>query len=140
MVEGPWQAPTNQVLAGPAVAPADGDSTAEAGFRALVASDLPGGGATVVNAVAGVGAGYKVARGLAAVTGTLDVNTGLATVVAAAVSMDDDPAITGNLASVVLGGTAGHITVKAWKPTASGDCTPIAATAVKNIFWIAVGT
>lgn len=92
----------------------------------------------------GLAAGYKVARGVDAVTGTLDKNTGLATVVAFVAILAEDPALTGHLVTFVLqtqsGGTAGHVTIKVWKPTAANDCTPIAATAAKNVAWIAIGT
>lgn len=101
--------------------------------------------AVPANAVAGIGSGYKVARGVASVTGSGDVVTGLATVVAVTVTLRDDAALTGHLTTATIGdqaGTpaAGSVTVKVWKPTADVDCTPIAATAAKSVNWIAVGT
>src|ERR1051326_4127595 len=94
--------------------------------------------------VQGLVAGYKVARGVDAVTGTLDKTTGLATVVAFVAVLAEDPALTGHLVTFTLptqsGGTAGHVTIKVWKPTAANHCTPIAATAAKNVSWIAIGT
>lgn len=96
-------------------------------------------------AVAGVASSYKVARGVASVTGSGDVVTGLATVVAVTVTLRDDAALTGNAVTATIGdqaGTpaAGSVTVSVWKPTGSGDCTPIAATGAKSVNWIAVGT
>lgn len=94
--------------------------------------------------VQGIAAGYKVARGVDAVTGTLDKTTGLTTVVAFVAVLAEDPALTGHLVTFTLpaqsGGTAGHVTIKVWKPTAANDCTPIAATVAKNVAWSAIGT
>ncbi|MDP2331814.1 MAG: hypothetical protein Q8M19_14080 [Reyranella sp.] len=104
------------------------------------------GGPAVDAIVAGVAAGYKIARGVAAVTGTETVATGLSHVVAAFASPQDDPdgvALAG--ASATVGDqagapAAGSIIVKAWKVTAVDNATLIAATAPKNINWVAVGT
>ena len=90
--------------------------------------------------IRGVGDGYKIARGSTSVTGTADITTGLATVVQAVVSLQDDVSLEANGTSVVNGSTAGHITVKVWKPTSSSDCTPAAATVAKTVRWIAIGT
>lgn len=100
--------------------------------------------AALATAPAGVAAGYKIARGVTAVTGTNDLTTGLATVAACTATLQEDAALTGSLVTVTIqtqsGGTAGHVTLKVWKPTASGDVTPIAATAAKNIGWNCTGT
>ena len=98
--------------------------------------------AGLANAIAGIGAGYKIARGETSVTGATagDVDTGLATVVAVVAGLGEDAALTGNLVTAALGGVAGHITLKVWKPTASNDVTPILATAAKKVDWIAIGT
>ena len=93
--------------------------------------------ATVIK---GLASGYKIARGSTSVTGTADITTGLATVVQAVVSLQDDVSLDAIATSVVNGGTAGHITAKVWKPTSSSDCTPIAATVAKTVRWIAIGT
>ncbi|HLL28576.1 MAG TPA: hypothetical protein VKT73_13110 [Xanthobacteraceae bacterium] len=86
----------------------------------------------------------KVARGVDAVTGTLDKTTGLTTVIACAANLAEDPSLAANVVSYVIptqsGGTAGHVTLKVWKPTASGDATPIAGTAAKNVGWVCIGT
>jgi hypothetical protein len=88
--------------------------------------------------VQGVAAGYKAARGVAAVTGSLAVTTGLTSIVAATATLNEDAALTGTVVSATF--SAGTLTIKVWKPTASGDCTPIAATAAKSVCWTAVGT
>ncbi len=97
--------------------------------------------------VAGLAAGYKVARGVAAVTnaasGVVTVVTGLATVVAAVVSLADDPTTTCEMVTGTVGdqaGTpaAGSIIIKGWK-TLGG--TPVAMTTTTvNANWIAIGT
>jgi predicted RecA/RadA family phage recombinase len=90
--------------------------------------------------VAGVAAGYKEARsdGAVAVTGTLEVTSGLATVKSVTASLAEDVAATGAFVSVLIptqtGGNAGKFTVKVWKSDLS------AADAAKNVTWIAVGT
>lgn len=100
--------------------------------------------AGVAAPVAGVAAGYKVARGVSAVTGTLEVTSGLATVVSVVPALAEDAALTGLVVTVTIptqtGGDAGKFTLKVWKPTGAGDVTPIAADAAKNVAWIAVGT
>jgi hypothetical protein len=95
-------------------------------------------GTSLGSVVQGAASGYKVARGVASITGTGTVTHGLASVVAVVVSLKDDPALTATLASATWTGTT--VTVKVWKPTASGDCTPIAATAAKNVNWLVIGT
>lgn len=103
--------------------------------------------ATVAGPVAGVAAGYKMARGIATIdAASKDIVTGLSTVVAAVVSMVGDPTMTHMSSSVTVGDqagapAAGSIRIKSWKPTAVDDCTPIAATDVfGNVSWIAIGT
>jgi hypothetical protein len=96
--------------------------------------------------VVGVAAGYRVARGVAAVTGTATVVTGLTTVVAVVASAQDDldgDALAGVSATVGNQSgapAAGSVILKCWKATADGDATLIAATAAKSVGWIAVGT
>lgn len=94
--------------------------------------------------VVGVAGGYKVARGVTAVTGTGAITTGLATVVAVSAVLAADADLTGTLVTTTIptqtGGDAGKFTAKVWKPTAANDCTPIAADAEKSVSWIAVGT
>jgi len=103
--------------------------------------------AAEVNLLAqGVAAGYKLARGVAAITGTGTVVTGLATVVAVIATPQDDPnglalaAVSATIGNQSGAPAAGSVILKAWKVTAVGDATLIAATAAKNINWVAIGT
>jgi hypothetical protein len=90
--------------------------------------------------VLGAASGYKLARGQANVTGTADVTAGLATVVAAVATLDDDISLAAMWVSAHLSATAGHIDLNVFKPTAVDDCTPIAATAAAKVNWVAIGT
>lgn len=96
--------------------------------------------------VGGVAAGYKLARGVAAVTGSATVVTGLTTVVAVVAVAQDDldgDALMGVSASIgdqAGSPAAGSIYVKAWKSNGDGDATMVAATAEKNVNWVAIGT
>ncbi len=104
--------------------------------------------AAQVNAlVEGVAGGYKIARGIATIGSASDtIVTGLATVVAATVSLVGDPSMTHMYSSVTPGDqagspAAGSIIIKSWKPTAAIDATPVAATSTfANVAWVAVGT
>ena len=88
----------------------------------------------------GIAAGYKVARGETSITGSAAVATGLATVVAVVASLAEDAALACLFVTGALSGTAGEITLKAWKPTSAADVTPLAATVAKKVDWIAIGT
>lgn len=106
--------------------------------KVTIASDSP---------VVGVASGYKVARGVAAVTsaasGVATVVTGLATVVSVQATMQDDPTTTCEMVTASIGdqaGTpaAGSILLKGWK-TLGG--TPVAMTTTSvSVNWTAVGT
>lgn len=97
--------------------------------------------------VAGVAAGYKVARGQHTTVDEDDtVVTGLATVVSAVASLESDPVAGAQFVTCVIGDqagapAAGSIQIKSWKATAAGDTALIAATTFsKKVNWIAVGT
>ncbi len=103
--------------------------------------------AAVATPVAGVAAGYKVARGQHTTVDADDtVATGLATVVSAVAVLEDDPVAGVTSVTCVIGDqagapAAGSIQIKSWKPTAAGDTAPTAATTFsKKVNWIAVGT
>lgn len=106
--------------------------------------------AVLAAAVAGVAAGYKVARGQHVQVAASDtVVTGLATVVAVVASFDTGPTVKQLHVAAGIGdqaGTpaAGSILLKTFKPTSSvNDATPTAATDFTDnlkINWIAVGT
>jgi len=80
----------------------------------------------------------KIAGGEGTVTGaTLDVVTGLATVIAATVTLGEDPgAAAGDvfLVSVTKHATPGTITIAIWQDDAT------AATEDTTVFWTAIGT
>lgn len=89
----------------------------------------------------------KIARGQATTATASDtVVTGLATVVSCVANLEDAPVIGCDRAQAVKGdqaGTpaAGSILIQTYKPTGSGDATPIAATTFsKKVNWIAIGT
>ncbi|MNF87108.1 hypothetical protein D3C84_695660 [compost metagenome] len=97
--------------------------------------------------IRGAGAGYKIARGTVTPTSASHtVATGLTTVVAAVASLRGAPTLTHLWVGADVGnqsGTpaAGSILIKSWKPTASGDVTPVAATTPWGaVDWIAIGT
>lgn len=104
--------------------------------------------ATALNlVVAGVAAGYKIARGT--LTPTQDdetVVTGLSTVVAAVASLKGDPTVTHMWSGVNIGDqagspAAGSIIIWSKKPTATNDVTPVAATTPWSaVDWVAIGT
>lgn len=112
-------------------------------------SDLTSTAGGVANAVAGVAAGYKVARGVHQQAAASDtVVTGLTTVVAVVASWRDTPTLKQMFITATIGdqaGTpaAGSVLIKTFKPTANNDVTPTAATDFTDalsIDWIAVGT
>lgn len=90
-------------------------------------------------------AASKLARGVATITGSGDVVTGLASVVAVVVTMQADASLTNGITTTATIGNqagapaAGSITIKVWKPTASGDVTPVASAAAVAVNWIAIG-
>ena len=92
--------------------------------------------------VAGVAAGYKVARGSATLDGAnpTAVTHGLSSVVAHCVAIDstaapNDPSV---VTSAVSGAT---LNIYAWKPTSAATTTLVASTnTTVNVEWIAVGT
>ena len=96
-------------------------------------------------AAVGVAAGYKIARGVTALDGSnpTPVTTGLATVVAATVSLEGTSAPGVGTSVLTVASTnyaTGALAVYAWKVTGSGDTTLIASTGTENFEWIAVGT
>lgn len=72
--------------------------------------------------------------------------TGLKTVAAVIVSMDDDPSDDPEWVSATIGDqagspAAGSFNLKSWKNTSGTDPTPVAATTFsKKVNWIAIGT
>lgn len=102
-----------------------------------------------VNGVLGVAVGYKMARGVHQQVAASDtIVTGLATVVAVIAQWRDAPTLKQMFVVASIGDqagapAAGSVLIKTYKPTATGDVTPIAATDFTDnlsINWIAVGT
>lgn len=97
--------------------------------------------AAIATPVAGVAAGYLLARGESTLDGSnaTPITTGLTTVIAFVAILKGSvaPGVgTCCLTSVISSGTAN---VYAWKPTGAGDCTLIASTGTESFYWIAVG-
>jgi hypothetical protein len=101
--------------------------------------------ATLNAAVAGVAAGYKIARGTATLDGSnpTTVATGLTTIVTAVASLKsatapgDDP----SWLSINYSGSDGNLDIYAWKNTGGTDPTLVASTNnAATVDWIAIGT
>ncbi len=93
--------------------------------------------------VAGVAAGYLVARGETALDGSnaTPVATGLTTVIAFMATLkgtaapgDSTSVLTSNIA-----GAAGNVDVYAWKNTTGTDPTLVASTGTESFYWVAIG-
>lgn len=96
----------------------------------------------LANALSGTSAAQRVAFGRhVTVAATDTVVTGLTTVESVVVSLEALPVIGCAGAFAATSATAGSIIIGTFKPTASGDATPIAATTfTKGVFWFAKGT
>lgn len=110
--------------------------------------EVPEGG-DLVNPVIGVGAAYKIARGVHQQAAASDtIVTGLTTVVACGASWRDTPTLKQLFLTTSIGDqsaapVAGSILVKSFKPTAANDVTPIAASDFTDNLssnWWAIGT
>lgn len=104
------------------------------------------GGADVTSAVAtggvaGIAAGYILARGEAALDGSnpTPIVTGLTTVIAF-VAMLKGSVAPGVSTSVLTGViSSGTVNVYGWKPTSNADPTLVASTGTDSFYWVAVG-
>ena len=100
--------------------------------------------------VKGVGAGYKIARGVHTQVAASDtVVTGLATVVAVIVGFGGAPTVkqlfcAGSIGDQAGTPAAGSVLITTYKPTNNtNDVTPVAATDFTDnvkVSWIAIGT
>ena len=98
-------------------------------------------GTQINNLAQGVAAGAKITGNVVAFTGTVDVNTGLASVVSKQATQVSNPSVTdGMYVTVVDATTAGWITVKSWKPTAANNVEPAAGSASITASWQVIGT
>lgn len=105
--------------------------------------DISGGlEATVSAPVAGTAAGFKLARGEAALDGSnpTTIASGLATIIAVVVCLKGAvaPGVGTSLLTTVISGT--NFDVHAWKVTAANDATLVASAGVESFYWIAIGT
>lgn len=110
----------------------------------VVSGTITQGGTNALTLAAnGVAAGYKIARGTQVATATALVTTGLATVVAFAVSpiaASTTAILAAAWASGKAAATAGKLNVYRWKHTGATTVTPVAASTAGTLSWIAVGT
>lgn len=95
--------------------------------------------------VAGIAAGYKIARGSAAAldgSNPTPIATGLATIVAASVQLRGTAAPGDNTSVLTTDytGSDGTLNVYAWKNTSGTDPTLVASTGTETFDWIAIGT
>lgn len=128
---------------------ATGVSGLGTGVATALAANTGATGGFAVNGAAGVAAGYKVARGVHQQAAAQDtIVTGLTTVVAVVAQWRDAPTIKQMFLTVSIGDqagapAAGSILSNTYKPTATNDVTPTAATDFTDNLsfnWIAIGT
>ncbi len=117
------------------------------GDQALLIDDvaMSASAATLNAAIAGIAAGYKIARGGgAALDGSnpTPIATGLATIVAAVVQLRGTAAPGDNTSVLTTDftGSDGTLNVYAWKNTGGTDPTLVASTGTETFDWIAIGT
>lgn len=115
--------------------------SSDAKLRLESALCSPTAAAEVGKLIQATAAGMSIARGSQAITGSANIVTGLATVVAVIACLRTDPAIgTAAHVSAAPHATPGTITVKTWKPTSTTDTTLIAGTGTPTVDWVAIGT
>lgn len=92
-------------------------------------------------AVAGVAAGYKVARGATALDGTnpTPVAHGLTTCVAFVALLKGTAAPGVGTAVLTANINGANVDVYAWKSTSNADPTLIASTGTETFYWLAIG-
>jgi hypothetical protein len=98
--------------------------------------------AVATGGVAGVAAGYKLARGETVLGGTnpTAVATGLATVVSFTATLKGTaaPGVGTSILTANISGAT--VNVYAWKVTSNSDPTLIASTGTESFYWTAIGT
>lgn len=121
-------------------------SGAEVDFLAGALTKFNGTAVDLAAAVAGVAAGYKIARGVfTPEDGSEDIVTGLTTVIAVVSQLVATPTLTHMWSHATIGNqsgapAAGSIRVVNRKPTTSGNVAPIDATTPwVDVAWIAIG-
>lgn len=98
--------------------------------------------AAVTAPVAGVAAGYKVARGETALDGTnpTAAATGLTTIAACTAALKSASAPGVGTSAVTYDTSGATLNLYGWKVTAAGDATLIASTGTETVGWICAGT
>ena len=91
-------------------------------------------------AKAKIKSGYNFDRGEhTTVTASDTVQTGLTDVLFAFATLESDPIAAADQVTVVPA-ASGQITIKTWKPTATADTAPVAATTFSRVVnWFAIG-
>lgn len=126
----------------------ESDSGAPTGTIGLLKARLNGSTVTVASsavagqAVAGVAAGYKLARASGALDGgnPTDFATGLASIVSCTVTLRGTAAPGVGTSILTTGVTGATLSVYAWKVTGAGDTTLIASTGTETVDVICIGT
>lgn len=92
--------------------------------------------------LAGVAAGYKIARGETALDASnpTPVVTGLTTCVSFTATLKGTAAPGDNTSVLTADISGGDVNVYAWKNTGGTDPTLVASTGTESFYWIAVGT
>lgn len=116
----------------------DGSAAAIAAVKAT--ADAAATAASMANVINGTAAGKKVVGGIANVTGTIDVITGLATIASVVVSMGVAPSANTTMVFGKAHATPGTITIETYKYTANDNATPTASSTATAIHWVAYGT
>jgi hypothetical protein len=81
----------------------------------------------------------KVAGGTASITGTGTVTlAGFAAVTSVVATLNQNADLFGTTVTATSSGNV--ITLKVWKPTATGDATPIASASAKSVNYVATGS
>ncbi len=83
--------------------------------------------------------GKLVNWGTVAITGYGTVATGLTSIESILATIESDAALN-EWVTVKVGTKAGDVVLYCWKPTATGDNTPIASTTGRTVHWQATGT
>jgi len=83
--------------------------------------------------------GKRIVFGATSVTGTKNISLGsdLSSIDYVLVALGSNPSLNAAWVSYSVSGTT--LTLKVWKPTASNDVTPIAATSAATVSYIAIG-
>lgn len=98
--------------------------------------------AALATGVAGVAAGYKVARGETALDGgnPTSVAHGLTTCIAFVATLKGTaaPGVGTSILTANINGA--NVDVYAWKVTSNSDPTLVASTGTESFYWVAIGT